>query len=516
MKTVVGMKICRAYAHAGSSPADRTQPIHLYMVSDMAVVLIRSKLVIEQVKKSPYWRMRYKSPEGKWTTFPTKKETEDEAAEFARNKYREIKVLATHGIAQGSKTVEDIANIYISNIDAAIADGSASTTYEGYKQICNNWVIPFLGDKPVNGISNEVMAEFESARRQKFGKEMKKGTISQHNTVFRNIFQIAKDKKYITADQIPTITIKGKGVKGESRAGLELVEYRQFNRFLRTYPETATRYVTKYKRRLYKEMLSFQVMTGARPGTEVETMKWSAIDEKFQNKYVQVLILIGKTDEREVIARHGIRRILRNIRAITGHVKPDDLVFCFQDGSPLKDMSGMVGRILTDAGLRHDKLGKTRTAYVGRHAYATLNIIYKGLSFEELSVNMGNSPGMIATHYSHVKSSDIAERLAGSGTRKTSIEKRLNNQDLMMKNQGEMFKEIYDAVKELMKSQSAKDNSKNMKFVTSANPIAEIAEQARDKIADMWLDNFGTPPLLADEKFLYFIKGSKFEWLYEN
>ena len=69
-------------------------------------------MVIEQVDASPFWRMRFKV-NGKWKSKTTKKKSQSEAEEFAREKLTELEVLKKHGIyKETSNTVSNVSKIY--------------------------------------------------------------------------------------------------------------------------------------------------------------------------------------------------------------------------------------------------------------------------------------------------------------------------------------------------------------------------------------------------------------------
>ncbi|MBT8003651.1 MAG: hypothetical protein HN578_12115, partial [Rhodospirillales bacterium] len=64
-----------------------------------SVDVIPNKLRLETVKDSPYWRMRWKNPDGDWRAKSTKIELKkiDDAKAFALEEFSAEQILAKHG-----------------------------------------------------------------------------------------------------------------------------------------------------------------------------------------------------------------------------------------------------------------------------------------------------------------------------------------------------------------------------------------------------------------------------------
>ena len=67
-------------------------------------------------------------------------------------------------------------------------------------------------------------------------------------------------------------------------------------------------------------------------------------------------------------------------------------------------------------GLLKDDFGNERTLYSLRHTYASRRR-YEGMSFDDLSVQMGTSVKMLEDHYSHFTVSDNPNKFAGHESR---------------------------------------------------------------------------------------------------
>ena len=69
-----------------------------------------------------------------------------------------------------------------------------------------------------------------------------------------------------------------------------------------------------------------------------------------------------------------------------------------------------------EEGLLKDDFGEQRTLYSLRHTYASRRR-YEGMSYDDLSVQMGTSVKMLEDHYSHFTVSDNPNKFAGHDKR---------------------------------------------------------------------------------------------------
>ncbi len=388
--------------------------------------LIPNKLVIEQVNASPFWRMRFKV-DGKWHSRSTKKADADEASIFAREQYTELEVLERHGVGSFiAHTVSDVSKIYYQQLFDALKSGTGKPTYKAYMTVISKYIDPIAGDWDIRSVSNSRLEDYFSDCEAKLGRQQAKGTINTHNIVWRQMFRIALDRRWIKVENIPELTIKNKGRAGNRRPAFTLDEYKQLRRFLRTYHESADRFSSKYRRQLLREYCIFLFATGMRPGKEVLGLKWKHIQNPDGSGPVTITNPEGKTGDRPIVPMNFIKPSLRRLKTLTKRNSPEDYVFATPDGEAAKGMSHLVSRAFTDAGLRFDTLGRPRTAYSFRHAYATLLRIYRDFSFDELAENMGNSVEMIQRHYNQAKTTDRANRYATGRSRRSYADRKID------------------------------------------------------------------------------------------
>jgi integrase len=410
-----------------------------------SVEIIPNKLRLETVKDSPYWRMRWKNPDGDWRAKSTKIElsNEEDAKAFALEEFSTEKLLAKHGHNVSiTKTVEDVALMYLKTLRPKREDGR-ETSDDASRRITENWIIPVIGHTPIDKVTSDLIASVNVKREERLGRELSKSSINKQNIVLRAIFEIAKNKKYVTLDDMPSLTMKKKGAEVKRRSGFTLQEYVHLRRFLRDYHIGSRSYVTKYKRQVLREYVIFLLGTGLRPGIEPLTLCWKNIDESFKSRHIAVYVQDGKTKKRTCIARPIVASALRRLKSLTNQVEPDDYVFCMPDGSQLKDMSSMVNRMLSDAGLRYDQEGQKRSAYSFRHTYATFMVEYKKGRFEVLEKSMGNSVAMLSKFYSDTDPLLMADELSGFKQR-SSVEKNIDK--LLAKGTDDQRKIVHENV----------------------------------------------------------------------
>ncbi|MDC1213858.1 hypothetical protein N8000_05225 [Rhodospirillales bacterium] len=421
-----------------------------------SIEIIPNKLVIEQVSASPYWRMRFKV-NGKWIGKTTKRKDQAEAAEFARQEFTERELLEKHGIYNTvSTTVSDVSKIYYQRLVDAQTKGTAKPTYKAYQSVITKYIDPIAGKWDIRAVSNTKMDEYFSACESIIGRQPAKGTINTHNVVWRQIFRIAQDRRWMTADDIPRLTIKDKGRVGQRRPAFSLDEYVQLRRFLRTYHLSADRFSSEYRRQLLREYCIFLFATGMRPGREVLGLQWKHIKFDGGPSPVAIVNPQGKTGDRPTVAMNFIKPSLRRLKKLTNHTEPDDFVFATPNGEAAKGMSHLVSRALTDAGLRYDPLGKARTAYSFRHTYATMLRVYRDFSFDELAENMGNSVEMIQRHYYQAKTTDRASRYATGRGRRTQTDRKVDIIHEMLKQK--FSSEFHDTLRSMLDENQFEDD----------------------------------------------------------
>ena len=102
-------------------------------------------------------------------------------------------------------------------------------------------------------------------------------------------------------------------------------------------------------------------------------------------------------------------------------------------------------------GLLCDSFGDARTLYSLRHTYASQRR-KEGISFDDLSVQMGTSVKMLEQHYSHFTVSDNPNKFAGHETRDEQQRQKQQDEDsdllkMFIKRDNDQSKQIEELTK---------------------------------------------------------------------
>ena len=119
----------------------------------------------------------------------------------------------------------------------------------------------------------------------------------------------------------------------------------------------------------------------------------------------------GKGKFRSLVAASNVAAYLDRIREISKHTKPDDFVFCTEQGEMSRTLYySLVERLLIESELQASSSGSRRSTYCFRHTYATFRLT-EGVDVYFLAKQMGTSVKMIEDHYGHITPVKNADRI---------------------------------------------------------------------------------------------------------
>jgi len=341
-------------------------------------------VVLYKRGRSSRWQARIKMPDNKWKRISTGKNNLKDASDIAKEKYDEFRFRLKLNIPLETRRFKDVAKLAISKMEKELDSGYGKKTYLHYIGAIERYLIPFFGDKHIDLIDYKLLSEFDDFRAKKIGRRPKRSTINNHNSAMNRIFNVALENKWIYEYQIPQLV--NKGVKPAIRPHFEIEEYRKLYKFMPKWSKTGRKQKTRDIRELLRDYVLILANTGMRHGTETANLKWNNIDEFKDNQGTKFLRfwVTGKTGERELIARHNVRKYLNRIRERFEHLKNmsfdelfkvDEYVFRLPDGSKVKDWHGAFEILLKDSKLTYDSHhNKKRSLYSLRHTYATFNL----------------------------------------------------------------------------------------------------------------------------------------------
>lgn len=273
-------------------------------------------VVLYKRERSNKWQARIKVGKGKgsWKRIATSESNVKKAAEIACEKYDEHKFRVKIGLAPDSRAFRLVAKIAVQEIQNEINSGYGKRVYEDYIRVIEKYLIPFFNNTHIDSIDYRSLIELDNYRKQRLNKLPAKSTLNTHNAALRRVFAVAVKNNWISEFQVPNIINTGINEKAKRRPYFTIEEYRLLYRYMRHWCLNGRKQLTKDIRFLLRDYVLIIANTGMRPGTETDSLKWKDISEfeKDGKKYIK-MIVSGKTGERELIARHGVRRYLKRI-----------------------------------------------------------------------------------------------------------------------------------------------------------------------------------------------------------
>ncbi|SEA84960.1 Phage integrase family protein [Desulfuromusa kysingii] len=325
-----------------------------------------------------------------------------------------------------------------------------------------------------HNIDTAALRIYSDKRKEIIGHTPTQSTIATHNSALNYLFRKAKEKNFI---QFIPKTIND-GVEGKRRPYFNDKEMKKLNANMWRYLKHSEKLLnqkgrngienisqkTYWIRELLRDVVLILVNTGMRPGSEILSLKWKnlSITKQHGMESIQFSLPHSKTKRRVVIGyepfvredgvKYGCWKPLENIKNKFDNLKDldwnklfesDEYIFRYPNGELAvqeqltKAFKRMLKWIQVDGkedGLLRDDFGEERTLYSLRHTYAS-RMRYKGISFDDLSVQMGTSVKMLEQHYSHFKVSDNPNKFAGHELRATREKQKAKEEDSSMMKQ---------------------------------------------------------------------------------
>lgn len=393
-------------------PADVSLDLHY--LRDGEVILYKRP-------RSRVWQCKYKLFTGKWIRVSTRKSNRDYAVQVACDLYDEARYRERMGLAPVQKTFAEIARITVDDLQRDIAAGTGKKIYADYCRAIEGYLIPFFGERYLQNIKHENIAEFERWRNEKMGRLPKSSTLMNFASAFSRICTTAIQRGWIS-ERVPLPKLSRKGEKGEVRPAFTADEITKLRAFMPSWETLGSYDFDKLQRPLLCDYVEFLLLTGMRHGTEAMNVEWRHCEwyEYDRVRYLRVRVS-GKTGERYLIAKHEAVAVLRRLHSrqqdvcgldfdkVLGH--SSKLIFRNAIGLRPRTFNGMFEKLMRESGLMYNAADQKRTLYSLRHTYATLELL-AGTDIHTLSKQMGNSVAMIERHYSKLTATMAAGQLA--------------------------------------------------------------------------------------------------------
>lgn len=365
---------------------------------------------------SKRWYARFKVGK-KHVTYATGETEPEKAKSKALDEYYKRKAEYQLGITSGAQPFKALAQQVITELELLIAKGKSTKTNQVYIGILRNYHIPFLGDKRIDHINQKEMDSFHLWREQKFGKQLSKSSLQNHNAALAKVYDKALRNGQISQYHIPTFDTDGK--KQQRRAAFSWEEFRKISDFIDEERAQTKNKTSMMLLELLYDYIDFVAATGIRPGTEIDNIQWQDIHFQLNNGISEITVAVRKgktiqhTDTRKIVVRSDYAINLEDLAERFPDRKADDLVFRLRDGSMPKPsaLSRKFSEVLDKLNLKNSPWGE-RTLYSLRHSYITWNLRNKA-DIPALATQCGTSIEMIDRTYSHLLPSMFRHELSG-------------------------------------------------------------------------------------------------------
>jgi integrase len=347
----------------------------------------------------------------------TKTRDLNEATAKAHRIYIEYEIrFETNNFVVETKRFSFAADKVIQQMKQAITAGMGKVIYDDYIGALRKYHIPFFGNTHVTRIDDDQLTEFDQWRVAQLGRIPAKSTIQNHNSALQMVFDYAVKKKWMLVSQVPTLENNGAG--GQRRAAFNIDEYIKVIEKVEEMQQEGRRVKTRQIRELLLDYMDFAILTGMRPGSEMDNLTWADmhIERDADRCRFYVTVRKGKTTKytgtREIVCKEAIVKVLQRLSQRFPNRQKDDRVLRIADGSSIKEMSRHFEKALELTQLKNSQQGE-RSLYSLRHSYITWELMAQNVSIDVIARQCGTGIQMIEQHYSHVIPRMFGRELSG-------------------------------------------------------------------------------------------------------
>ena len=426
-------------------------------------VILPRELIVYQRGDSDVWQCRVKV-DNKWLSRTTRERDLNRAIERAKRLLFEAQLRKESNIPVVTKKFRDIAKLAKQQMQDELANPKmkAPVSFNQYIKIIDDYLIPFFGNKNIDGINFEVLDQYEEWRTEQMGRAPAYSTVRKHNVTLNRVFDKAVEKGYLTQSAVPKLE-----TKGQKSTVYETFDVAEVNAVLANFPSWIANTKNQEKREqreLLYDYIRVLVDTGARPGKELLDLQWKnlryrinvsddvirTVDEDGNVTEIThegyddagesnpltkweatvSMSVYGKTKDRiangfdatftvlkEIVARNYPNTEL-TLKKLT---EANDERFVFRTRSDKKPSSfnHLFDRYLEEHSLLINRnTGRKRVFYSLRSAHATTVMNMDQVPIRDLSKQLGNSVEMIQKHYDRATGDAIVNNVRAPNARK--------------------------------------------------------------------------------------------------
>ncbi|MCR6629940.1 MAG: hypothetical protein NVV74_07745 [Magnetospirillum sp.] len=390
-------------------------------IEDVWRKLRDGNVVLKQRKGSSYWQAHLKV-RGEWIRLSTGHTDIRLAGQWATDQYDDMMYRVRHNQVPRTKLVRDACEQYRMDLDAA---NPPLASADEYRTTMKKWIEPHLGGKKLDELGPQDIIGWNAWKTAQHGKPFSKSTITSHNACLSNVFKTAVRHGWMNEWQVPKLT-------NEAPAGTRRPDFEEDEitpllvKMWESIPEGRKQRTRDIRQLLYYYVCAL-LLTGARPGKELDNLRWRHVDINWQHggaSYVKLTITAGKTIKYSKVRQRVITApasvAAPPFKALMAWQGPDrtedDFVFRLPDGSKIGNPQHSFETVLDNIGLlwsRGDPPMR-RSLYSLRHTYATTQVVHGTMTLLELATHMGTSVAMLESNYAHLGPLSIAPKAAAN------------------------------------------------------------------------------------------------------
>ena len=388
--------------------------------------IIQRTLFVYKRTRSAVWQCRYQINK-QWFTETTREYSLEDAKRVAHMILMDAAIKQRYNVAPISHLFKDVANLTIKRMEEELRLKEGRVIYKDYIFVIKCYLVPVLGNKPINQLSFNDMEELASERVKLMGHKPTKSTLKTHNAALSKVLTEAVMRGYITEAQKPVLLTVGRST--ERRPEFSLAEIKTLLKGFDGWISLATEEQVEI-RLLLKDYVEALLDTGARPGRELLELRWANIKYAEDNTKIIINFNLSKTGKRTAVGRTMAIMALERIAHRNYSYSLDSLILS-QNAEHVFRHKSKYQKLIRPINfekqmafyLEHLKMlkcpitGNPRTFYSIRHTYATFALTYDKINIHTLARQMGTSVVMIEKHYSHLDAEKAIEQLGGEKTR---------------------------------------------------------------------------------------------------
>lgn len=309
---------------------------------------VTDALYVYQQANSRRWYARFVI-NGKWYTKTTKQRKLQSAIDRAKVIQTEYRVKTDNDIPvvtarANQHNFSTVANYAIARMEDAIAAGTGRVIFRDYIQALDKYHKAYFSKAPIKNVDAQKLVDFDVWRIEQLGRNPAKSTILTHNAAMQRVFDEAVLRNIITATELPELKNNGQG--GNRRASFTPDEYYELLAAAKDWIAKGKKQITRETRTLLYYYIQFAILTGMRPGKEIDHLTWGDIYKRTFESQEHTFAKVRKgkttlyTGTRDIVCKEGIDDVLESIKSTLQRTKNDDLIFTLPDGNA----SGEIGK----------------------------------------------------------------------------------------------------------------------------------------------------------------------------